>query len=155
MKNKYLKEAIKYAKEGMDKNCGGPFGAVIIKEGQIIGAGFNRVLCDNDPTAHGEIVAIRNACAQEKSFWLTGSEIYTVCEPCPMCLAAIYWAHIDKIYYANTHDDASKIGFDDASLYEELGIHSKHHRIPVEHIPMPEAKNLFDQWMTKPDKTPY
>lgn len=155
MKNQYLLEAIQYGQEGMDKNCGGPFGAVIVKNGQIIGRGYNRVLCDYDPTAHAEMVAIREACATEKAFWLKGAEMYTVCEPCPMCLAAIYWAHIDKIYFANTHHDASKIGFDDGFLYKEFALDLSERNIAAERLFMKEAEELFEKWLQKEDKTPY
>jgi guanine deaminase len=155
MQNKFLLESIRLAKEGMENNCGGPFGAVIVKDGQIIGSGYNRVLCDNDPTAHAEMVAIRNACQHENNFWLKGAEIYSICEPCPMCLSAIYWAHIDKIYFANTRTEASQIGFDDEFLYQELTHDLTHRRIPTEHIALPEANEIFRYWSSKQDKTPY
>lgn len=155
MKNQYLLQAVECAQKGMNNNCGGPFGAVIVKEGRVIGVGYNRVLCDKDPTAHAEMVAIRNACAAEDAFWLEGAEIYTVCEPCPMCLAAIYWAHIGKIYFANTHHEASKIGFDDGFLYKEFGLDLSKRSILQEHVPMPEAVSLFNQWSNKTDKTLY
>lgn len=155
MKNEYLIEAIQLGHEGMSHNCGGPFGAVVVRNNRIIGRGFNRVLKDNDPTAHAEMVAIRDACANEKSFWIPGAEIYTVCEPCPMCLAAIYWSHIDKIYFANTHLDAARIGFDDSRIYAEFSRERQHREIASEHFPSEEAQNLFTQWTTKSDKTPY
>lgn len=155
MENSYLLEAVRCGQEGMSHNCGGPFGAVIVRGGRIIGAGYNRVLCDNDPTAHAEMVAIRRACAAEKSFWLKGAEIYTVCEPCPMCLAAIYWAHIDKVYFSNTQQDASNIGFDDGFLYQEFALEMGKRRIAAEQVSSPEAEALFRQWVEKSDKTQY
>lgn len=151
----YFMEAVKLGKEGMESNCGGPFGAVVVKNGKIIGRGYNRVLCDNDPTAHAEVVAIRDACKNENAFWLKDAEIYTVCEPCPMCLSAIYWAHIDKIYFANTHKEAADIGFDDSRLYQELKLDVSSRSLPSNQITSKEAQALFAQWKNKTDKTPY
>lgn len=116
----YMQEAIRLSEQGMRRGDGGPFGAVVVKDDQIIGKGWNRVLGTNDPTAHAEIVAIREACAHNKSYWLEGCRIYSTCEPCPMCLAAIYWARIESITFAASRDDAASLDFDDAFLYGEV-----------------------------------
>ena len=134
---------------------GGPFGCVIVKNNSIIAEGSNQVTKNNDPTAHAEIVTIRNACKKLNSFDLKGTQIYTSCEPCPMCLSAIYWAHIDKIYYGNTRIDAAKIGFNDNFIYEELILEIKNRKIPLEQINQKEAKIAFKEWKLKPDKIEY
>ena len=137
------------------KNNGGPFGCVIVKDNKIIAEGFNEVTKTNDPTAHAEIVTIRKACKNTNNFNLSGSEMYTSCEPCPMCLSAIYWSHIDKIYYANTRIDAAKIGFDDKFIYDELNIDLKKRLIPLEQINQKEAIKAFNDWELKTDKIRY
>ena len=134
---------------------GGPFGCVIVKNNSIIAEGSNQVTKNNDPTAHAEIVTIRNACKKLNSFDLKDTQIYTSCEPCPMCLSAIYWAHIDKIYYGNTRIDAAKIGFNDNFIYEELILDIKNRNIPLEQINQKEAKIAFKEWELKPDKIEY
>ena len=134
---------------------GGPFGCVIVKNNSIIAEGSNQVTKNNDPTAHAEIVTIRNACKKLNSFDLKDTQIYTSCEPCPMCLSAIYWAHIDKIYYGNTRIDAAKIGFNDNFIYEELILDIKNRKIPLEQINQKEAKIAFKEWELKPDKIEY
>ena len=151
----HMKEAIRLSFETMRNNNGGPFGAVVVKDGKIIARGFNKVTLTNDPTAHAEVVAIREACAALKDFQLTGCEIYTSCEPCPMCMAAIYWARPDKVYYANSKSDAANIGFDDAYIYEQLELPYGERQIPLQRIMAEDAIKAFDEWLTKSDKTPY
>lgn len=134
---------------------GGPFGAVIVKDRRIIGRGCNSVISDNDPTAHAEIVAIRDACGRLKSFTLDGCEIYTSCQPCPMCLAAIYWSRMDRVYYANTRDDAHAAGFDDAHFHEEMSLAPGSRGIPMKQLMRDKAIAVFDEWNELPDKTAY
>ena len=134
---------------------GGPFGSVIIKDEKIIAEGSNKVTLNNDPTAHGEIVAIRKACKNLNNFNLSGCELYSTCEPCPMCLSAIYWAHIDKVYYANTRDDAKKIDFDDSLIYSELLKNVKIRKIPMAQMMREEALKAFELWNKKTDKVKY
>ena len=133
----------------------GPFGAVIVKDNQIISEGFNTVTLTNDPTSHAEIVAIRIACKSLDNFSLEGCDLYTTCEPCPMCLSAIYWARVSKIYYANTRDDAKKIDFSDALIYEELSKTIKERIIPMNQMMRDEASKAFDLWDKKKDKVKY
>ena len=133
----------------------GPFGAVIVKDNKIISEGFNIVTSSNDPTSHAEIVAIRKACKDLNNFSLEGCDLYTTCEPCPMCLSAIYWAKIEKIYYANTRNDAKKINFSDAMIYEELNKTIKDRTIPMHQIMRDEALKAFDLWDKKEDKVKY
>ncbi len=137
------------------KEDGGPFGCVIVKNNEIISEGFNEVTNKNDPTAHAEIVAIRNACNKLNTFNLKGTQMFTSCEPCPMCLSAIYWSHIDKIYYGNNRKDAAKIGFDDSYIYDELSINLNKRKIPLEQINEKEAIKAFEEWEAKTDKTVY
>jgi len=137
------------------KEDGGPFGCVIVKNNEIISEGFNEVTNKNDPTAHAEIVAIRNACKKLNTFNLKGTQMFTSCEPCPMCLSAIYWSHIDKIYYGNNRKDAAKIGFDDSYIYDELSINLNKRKIPLEQINEKEAIKAFEEWEVKTDKTVY
>tara|TARA_B110000263_G_scaffold56267_1_gene47851 strand:- start:135 stop:608 length:474 start_codon:yes stop_codon:yes gene_type:complete len=137
------------------KEDGGPFGCVIVKNNEIISEGFNEVTNKNDPTAHAEIVAIRNACNKLNTFNLKGTQMFTSCEPCPMCLSAIYWSHIDKIYYGNNRKDAAKIGFDDSYIYDELSLDLNKRKIPLEQINEIEAIKAFEQWEVKTDKTVY
>ena len=152
---KFMRQAVQISKEKMEANFGGPFGAVIVKNGKVIAEGFNQVTSSNDPTAHAEVTAIRAACKVLNTFDLDGCEIYTSCEPCPMCLAAIYWARLDKIYFTNTRADAAEIGFDDAHIYEEIPKALHQRTIPIEHIPLEEAKKVFQDWQDKEDKTLY
>lgn len=137
------------------KEDGGPFGCVIVKNNEIISEGFNEVTNKKDPTAHAEIVAIRNACNKLNTFNLKGTQMFTSCEPCPMCLSAIYWSHIDKIYYGNNRKDAAKIGFDDSYIYDELSIDLNKRKIPLEQINEKEAIKAFEEWEVKTDKTLY
>jgi guanine deaminase len=151
----FMKEAIRLSFETMRNNTGGPFGAVVVKDGKIIARGFNRVISTNDPTAHAEVVAIREACKAIGDFQLTGCEIYTSCEPCPMCMAAIYWARPDKVYYANCATDAADIGFDDAFIYEQLKKSYESREIPLTRIMQDEAIKAFEEWAAKSDKIKY
>ena len=137
------------------KEDGGPFGCVIVKNNEIISEGFNEVTNKNDPTAHAEIVAIRNACNKLNTFNLKGTQMFTSCEPCPMCLSAIYWSHIDIIYYGNNRKDAAKIGFDDSYIYDELSLDLNKRKIPLEQINEKEAIKAFEEWEMKIDKTVY
>ncbi len=153
-KNSFILRAIELSIESVDNN-GGPFGCVIVKNNKIIAEGNNQVTNLNDPTAHAEIVAIRNACKSINDFNLKGTEIYTSCEPCPMCLSAIYWSHIDKIYYGNTRMEAANIGFDDNHIYEELNKELSTRLIPMEQINKNDAIKAFEKWELKVDKKEY
>jgi len=154
MKNRFMSRAIELSIESV-KSGGGPFGSVIIKNNEIISEGMNRVTKNNDPTAHGEIVAIRNACKNLNNFSLKGCELYTSCEPCPMCLSAIYWSRVDKIYYANTRDDAKKIDFDDSLIYSELTKKIKERKIPTTQLMRDEALQGFKLWKNTENKVKY
>ncbi len=150
-----MQRAIELSREGMRNEAGGPFGAVIVKDNQIIAEGYNRVIETNDPTAHAEIVAIRRACETLKSFQLDDCEIYSSCEPCPMCLGAIYWARPNVVFYANTKIDAAKIEFDDSFIYDEIQKSYNTRSIPFIHHPHDEALAVFTEWMEKDDKVQY
>ena len=139
----------------MRHNHGGPFGAVIVRRGKIVGRGWNRVTSTNDPTAHAEVMAIREACRRLKAFRLDDCELYTSCEPCPMCLAAIYWARIGKIFYAGTRRDASVAGFDDDLIYREVARPISRRKIPMKQVQRTDARKVFAEWKTKPDKIRY
>jgi Cytosine/adenosine deaminases len=152
--NKYMELAIKLSEENID-NGGGPFGAVIVKDGEIIATGTNRVVPDTDPTAHAEINAIRKACKKIGDFKLTGCTIYSSCEPCPMCLSAIYWAGISKIVYGNTKEDAKTINFDDSFIYEEIDKKPECRSIKAQQIMHKEAFEAFKIWDSKTDKIRY
>ena len=154
MKNEFMSRAIQLSIESANKGTG-PFGAVIVKDNKIISEGFNMVTSTNDPTSHAEISAIRNACKNLNNFSLKGYELYTTCEPCSMCLSAIYWARIDKIYYANTRSDAQKIDFDDSFIYEELKKNIKERKIPMIQMMRNEALIAFELWNKKTDKVKY
>ncbi len=151
----YLDRAVELSKEGMERGDGGPFGAVIVCEGEIVSEGNNRVLVDNDPTAHAEVVAIRRATAKLGRFSLSDCELYTSCEPCPMCLGAIYWARPKAVYYANTKHDAAAIEFDDSFIYDEIGKPMENRAIPFHHIESGAARAIFDLWANKTNKTQY
>ena len=151
----HMRRAIELSREKMREDEGGPFAAVIVRNGRIVAEGWNQVTGHNDPTAHAEIVAIREACRALGTFCLDGCEIYTSCEPCPMCLAAIYWARIDKVYYANTAADAAAIGFDDEKLYREMAAEPAARSLPSERICAEEALVVFREWAADPDRTPY
>ena len=154
MNNEFMKIAIELSIESVNKN-GGPFGCVIVKNNKVIAKGSNKVTSTNDPTAHGEIVAIREACKKLNNFNLNGSELYSTCEPCPMCLSAIYWARISKIYYANTREDAQKIDFDDSFIYSEFEKKIKERKIPMIQMMRNEALKAFELWDKKTDKVKY
>ena len=150
-----MQQAIALAQENVRSGKGGPFGAVIVKKGKIIAQGQNQVTSTNDPTAHAEIVAIREACRVLQTFQLQGCELYTSCEPCPMCIGAIYWARLDKVYYANTKKDAAQIGFDDQFIYDELKLPLAQRQLPMIQLMTQEAWNAFQEWMEKTDKVEY
>ncbi len=150
-----MQEAVTAALKGMQNNEGGPFGCVIVKDHKIIGKGNNKVTSTNDPTAHAEITAIRDACKNLGSFQLDGCTIYTSCEPCPMCLGAIYWARPEKVYYGSTKTDAAHIGFDDDFIYEELKLPYADRSIPFEQLAPEVAITPFQEWAVKEDKTEY
>ncbi len=147
-----MRHAVRLSEERMHEGHGGPFGAVIVKDGKVIAEGWNMVTSANDPTAHAEVVAIRIACKKLGTFSLEGCDIYASCEPCPMCLAAIYWARIDHIFFANTREEAAAIGFDDELLYREIPKPIAERTIPTKHMPLPEAEAVFAEWQAKPDK---
>ncbi|MCG2617674.1 nucleoside deaminase [Terrimonas sp. NA20] len=142
----FLERAIALSRQGMVEGNGGPFGCVIVKDNEVVGEGYNMVTSRNDPTAHAEVVAIRNACANLNTHQLTGCDVYTSCEPCPMCLGAIYWARPSRVIYANTREDAALIEFDDAFIYNEINALMEDRRIPFQHEPHPMAKEVFQQW---------
>ena len=154
MKNKFMERAIELSIQSVN-NGGGPFSSIIIRDEKIIAEGSNKVTLSNDPTAHGEIVAIREACEKLNNFNLGDCELYSTCEPCPMCLSAIYWSRINKIYYANTRKDAQKIDFDDSSIYSELQKNINERKIPMTQIMRNEALKAFELWDKKMDKIKY
>ena len=154
MNELFMRKAIQLANESVSRG-GGPFGAVIVKDGKIIAESANSVTLDNDPTAHAEINAIRQACLKLKTFDLTGCDIYTSCEPCPMCLGAIYWAHISHIFYGNSREDAAKINFADDFIYEEFGKSLSNRTVPITQMLREEAQETFSLWMKKNDKIEY
>ncbi|MGA8530518.1 MAG: nucleoside deaminase [Acidobacteriaceae bacterium] len=151
----FMRRAIELASDNVRQGRGGPFGAVIVREGVIVGEGANSVTRTNDATAHGEIVAIRDACRRLNAFSLEGAEIYTSCEPCPMCLAAIYWAHIGRIWYGNTSADAARIAFDDAALYREFTLPTSERRIPSAPLLHEQAWESFQLWLDSSKKVLY
>ncbi|HNZ62017.1 MAG TPA: nucleoside deaminase [Paludibacteraceae bacterium] len=154
IEKKFMRKAIELSLNNIKKG-GGPFGAVIVKDGKIIATGVNRVTANNDPTAHAEINAIRKAAAKLKNFDLSGCEIYTSCEPCPMCLGAIYWAHIDKMYFANTKVDAQNAGFDDSFIYEEINLKPEDRKLKLQQLLREEAIAAFETWKNTTNKTEY
>ena len=153
-KNNFMLRAIELSISSAN-GTGGPFGCVIVKDDKIIAEGSNKVTFSNDPTAHAEIVAIREACRKLNTFNLSGCDIYASCEPCPMCLSAIYWSHIDNIYYANTRDDAKKINFDDSMIYSEFSKKIEDRKIPIKQMLRDEALKAFEIWDKKTDKIEY
>ena len=155
MRDQFMLEAVQLAHESVKKSQGGPFGAIIVKDNKVIGRGNNQVLATNDPTAHAEIVAIREASYTLNSFWLKGCEIYSSCEPCPMCLGAIYWARLDKIYFAANRSDAAAIGFDDSFFYEELSKNFEQRNIKMVQLLREKALVPFNEWTNLPNKIPY
>lgn len=150
-----MKMAIELSRDGMDQGKGGPFGCVIVKNGKVIGKGSNSVSLTNDPTAHAEMVAIRDACKNLGHFQLEDCELYTSCEPCPMCLGAIYWARPSKVFYANSKKDAAEIGFDDDFIYQEIELPIEKRKIAFEQISQNEAKKVFKDWLKKENKNLY
>lgn len=154
MSEKLMQQAISVALENIDRG-GGPFGALIIKDGEIISSSGNQVTLLNDPTAHAEILAIREAAKKLKTWDLSGCVLFTSCEPCPMCLSAIYWAHIDKVYYACRHDDAKKAGFDDAFIYDELKLEPEKRKLSMHELQRDEGLETFKKWSLLPDKKEY
>ncbi|KEO72383.1 nucleoside deaminase [Anditalea andensis] len=151
----YMQIAIDLSRKGMSEGKGGPFGCIIVKDGKIIGQGYNSVLSTNDPTAHAEVVAIRDACSNLGHFQLDGCDIYTSCEPCPMCLGAIYWARPNKIFYANDKNDAALAGFDDDFIYQELETPPAERKIPLIRLNNSEAVKVFKDWVNKENKQVY
>jgi tRNA(Arg) A34 adenosine deaminase TadA len=151
----FLARAIALSRERMEANQGGPFGAVIARDGVVLAEGWNKVTSSNDPTAHAEVTAIRRACEAVGHFELKGATLYTSCEPCPMCLASAYWARISRIVYANTRDEAAAIGFDDAFIYDEVPKAPQDRALPMEHRPRQDATDAFAAWAAKDDKITY
>jgi guanine deaminase len=151
----FMRRAIELARLGMSSGAGGPFGAVVVKDGEIIGEGFNRVIATNDPTAHGEVVAIRDACARLGRFSLEGCEIHTTGEPCPMCLGAIHWARIGRIYYGFSITDAATIGFDDREFFRQFGLPLAERRVPSVELAGEEARLLLGEYMALPGRVAY
>jgi guanine deaminase len=154
-RNTFMQRALAIALERMRANDGGPFGAVIVRGEEIIAEGWNRVTSTNDPSAHAEVVAIRRACEKLKTFNLPDCDIYASCEPCPMCLGAIYWTRLRHIYYANTREEAAGIGFDDAHIYNEIGVDPARRSIPATQLRPPGTDVPFAEWVRKPDKVRY
>ena len=150
-----MREAIRLSLEKSRENCGGPFGAVVVRQGEIIGRGWNQVTSKNDPTAHAEVMAIRAACKKLNTFQLDDCELYASCEPCPMCLSAIYWARIRRVFYANTRRDAARIKFDDDLIYREISRPMARRKIPMRQLLRPEALKAFAAWEAKTDKIRY
>ena len=155
MKVQFMREAIRLSRQKMRANQGGPFGAIVVRNGKIVGRGWNQVTSTNDPTAHAEVTAIRDACKKLKRFHLEDCELYTSCEPCPMCLGAVYWARLKTIYYANTRKDAAKIQFDDNFIYREIGLPIPSRKIPMKPLLRKEALEVFKEWANKTDKIRY
>ena len=155
MNEVFMREAIRLSLDSIRRGAGGPFGAVVVQAGRIIGSGANRVTSSNDPTAHAEVVAIREACRALATFHLGGCEIYTSCEPCPMCLSAIYWARLDRVFYANTREDAARIAFDDEFLYREVALPLAERKLPMQPLLREEALAAFSEWQAMPDRVAY
>jgi guanine deaminase len=155
VQKKYMHEAIELAMENVEGNNGGPFGAVVVKDGEIIGRGSNQVTTLNDPTAHAEIIAIRDACKNLNTFDLEGCELYASCEPCPMCLGSIYWANISKLYYAATKDDAAKSNFDDADIYHEISLPKDQRKLSTTQLLREDSLKVFEMWGQSDKKIPY
>jgi guanine deaminase len=151
----HLARAVQLSREHMELGAGGPFGCVVVRDGQVIGEGWNQVTSTNDPTAHAEVVAIRQACQSVRSFSLQGATLYASCEPCPMCLASAYWARVSRIVFANTREEAAAIGFDDQLLYDEIPKPIGERLIPTLHAPSDGAKAVFRTWLSKADKIAY
>jgi guanine deaminase len=155
MNKKFIQKAIDLSRAKMSANEGGPFGCVVVKDGKIIAEGWNQVISKNDPTAHAEMQAIQKACQVLNNFQLTGCDVYTSCYPCPMCLGALYWTRPERIFYANTAEDAANIGFDDSFIYEQIQLDPKKRTIPFEQIESDEAIQVFKEWEEKEDRISY
>lgn len=155
MKEKFMREAVRISVQKMRGNHGGPFGAIVVRKGKIVGRGWNKVTSSNDPTAHAEVSAIRDACKRLKTFQLDDCELYTSCEPCPMCLSAIYWARFRNVYYGNTRKDAARIAFDDDFIYREVALPISQRKIPMKQLLRKEALAAFVEWKNKTDKVAY
>lgn len=155
MHENFMRRAIELARNGMESNEGGPFGCVIVRNGEIVGEGNNCVTSTNDPTAHAEVVAIRNACSSLGAFQLDGCTIYTSCEPCPMCLGAIYWARPTAIFVGADKDDAARAGFDDKFIYDEIERAENERKLPMQKLLSDEAVEVFEEWIAKADRTDY
>ena len=155
IEKRFLERAIELSRQGMQKGNGGPFGCVIVKDGEIIGEGVNEVLVKNDPTSHAEVVAIRNACKKLNNFQLTGCDVYTSCEPCPMCMGAIYWARPNRVIYANTKSDAAAVNFDDQFIYDEIEKLPQDRYIQFIHLPQEQALDVFLEWKNNGDRKEY
>jgi len=155
MNEEFMREAIRLSIQRMRRGKGGPFGAVVVRGNKIVGRGCNQVTSINDPTAHAEIVAIRDACKRLKTFRLDDSDLYTSCEPCPMCLSAIYWSRIGAVFYGNTRKDAAKIAFDDDEIYREVALPIRKRKLAMKPLLRNEALVAFKEWASKPDKIPY
>ena len=153
--NEFMRRAIRLAAEGVENGVGGPFGAVVVKDGVVIAEGQNSVPSTNDPTAHAEIVALRRACEKLGSFHLQGCEVYASCEPCPMCLSALYWAHVDRVYFAGTRHDAADAGFDDEMLYRELAAPMEARKLELKAMLPEEGRAPFADWKAKSDRIEY
>lgn len=152
---RFMRRAVELAAYALDHGLGGPFGAVVVKEGMIIGEGFNQVTSINDPTAHAEVMAIREACKNMAAFQLTGCDLYSSCEPCPMCLGAIYWARPDRLFYGSTRHDAADAGFDDDFIYREMALPEEKRKMNLTYFPDENARAVFRRWKEKEYKTAY
>jgi guanine deaminase len=155
VKKEFMREAIRISVQMMRRGQGGPFGAVVVRKGKVVGRGWNQVTSGNDPTAHAEVTAIRDACKRLKTFQLTDCELYTSCEPCPMCLSAMYWARLKRVYYGNTRKDAAKIDFDDDFIYQEIPLPIRKRKLPMRQLMRKEALAAFEEWKNKADKIRY
>jgi tRNA(Arg) A34 adenosine deaminase TadA len=155
MNEKFMREAIRLSIQMMRRGKGGPFGAVVVRNGKVVGRGSNQVTSTNDPTAHAEILAIRQACQHLKTFQLDGCDLYTSCEPCPMCLSAIYWARLGSVFYANTRQDAARIDFDDEFIYREVALPIGKRKLKMKQLLREEALAAFAEWQRKTDKILY
>ena len=151
----FMREALRLAREGVEARDGGPFGAVVVHGTEIVGRGWNRVVASHDPTAHAEIVAIRDAAQRLGTFRLDACELFTSCEPCPMCLGAVYWARLKRLWYAATREDAARAGFDDAWFYEQMALPIEERALPMRRLLGAEGRVPFQRWMALPDRTPY
>ena len=155
MKKKFMREAIRLSILKMRRGAGGPFGAIVVKKNRIVGRGWNQVTSSNDPTAHAEIVAIRDACRRLKTFQLDDCDLYTSCEPCPMCLSAMYWSRLRSVFYGNTRRDAARIAFDDDFIYREVALPIRKRQLVMRQLLRTEALTAFMEWEKKTDKIPY